>query len=1095
MLLNPKVKVIKTALALLCMGMACSAPLAAQSVPPSAFAEMRWRLAGPFRGGRTLSAVGVPGNPSVFYSGAVGGGIWKSTDAGTTWQPVFDAPAGGQTQPIASIGAIAVAPSNPSVVYAGSGEGDMRSDITYGNGMYKSTDAGKTWAHIGLDDSRQIGRIVVDAHNADIVLVAALGHAYGPNHQRGVFRTTDGGRNWSQVLYKDDDTGAIDLALDPQDGKTVYASLWQTRRPPWNVYPPSNGPGSGLYKSSDGGLTWRPLQGNGLPSEGLGHIGIAVAPSDARRIYLIVDAQQGGLYRSDDAGANWVRADSEKRIWGRGWYFGGVTVDPKSPDTVFVSNTSVYKSTDGGHSFTAFKGAPGGDDYHTVWISPEDSLRMAISSDQGSIVSLNGGQTWSSWYNQPTGQFYHVSVDHRFPYWLYGAQQDSGAMTVPSRSNFAAPSERDWHPVGVGGESGMIVPDPADSNIVFGGTVSRYDLATGQEQDVSPATDAAGLSGTAAVKNAPFRNTWTLPLAFSPADPHKLYFAHQSLFRTINQGKTWEEISPDLTRENPSVPSTLDPMTARSGLASPRKGVIYSIAPSPLDANLIWVGTDDGLVHRTVDDGRHWQDVTPAALTPWSKVGSIEASRFAKNTAYAAIDRHRLEDLRAYVYRTRDGGRHWQPASQGIPEGAYVNVVREDRERAGLLYAGTELGMFVSFNDGDAWQPLQLNLPAASVRDIAATGDDLVIATHGRAFWILDDVTPLRQLQQSRGWLGESAHLFQPQTAFRVRPGSEQGTPYPPEIPHGENPPPGGVIDYYLPESPASNAATSLTPQGVSLEIIDSAGAVARRFASDDHIPPVDEKTLDIPMYWIHPAKILSAGPGMHRFVWDLHYAAGPSPAKRPGRREVVGPWAVPGRYTVRLAARGQRYEQPLLLKIDPRLKTSEAAGCGQSTPSATSPCPNLQKQFAAAQRALSASSEIAAALAQESKLSQQLESLKSKANASANLSAGLEKFKQQMVFVAGRPAEGFGSATQALDLDRTSLRHLQTAFAEIESAIESADATPTPERLSALANDISTLKTTMARWRELLARGLPRLNAQLRDAGFEELRAASTSP
>ena len=1106
--LNPKIKAIKVAMALLSLGLACSAPLAAQAVPPSAFAELRWRLVGPFRGGRTLSAVGVPGSPSVFYSGAVGGGVWKSTDSGTTWQPVFDGPAGGNRQPIASIGAIAVAPSNPSVVYAGSGEADMRSDITYGNGIYKSTDAGKTWAHIGLEDSRQIGRIVVDPHNPDIVLVAALGHAYGPNRQRGVFRTTDGGRNWNQVLYKDDDTGAIDLALDPRDAKIVYASLWQTRRPPWNVYPPSNGPGSGLYKSTDGGVTWRPLSGNGLPSEGLGHIGIAVAPSDARRIYLVVDAKEGGLYRSDDAGASWIRADSEKRIWGRGWYFGGITVDPKDADVVFVSNTSVYKSTDGGHTFTAFKGAPGGDDYHSVWISPEDSMRIAISSDQGSIVSLNGGQTWSSWYNQPTGQFYHVSVDHRFPYWLYGAQQDSGAMTVPSRSNFAAPSERDWHPVGVGGESGMIVPDPGDPNIVFGGTVSRYDLASGQEQDVSPAIDAGGLSGNASFKNTPFRSTWTSPLAFSGADRRKLYFGHQSLFRTINGGKSWDEISPDLTRENPAVPSTLDPITARSGLASPRKGVIYSIAPSPLDPNLIWVGTDDGLIHRTTDDGRHWQNVTPAALTPWSKVGAIEASRFDKNTAYAAIDRHRLEDLHAYIYRTRDGGRHWQPASQGIPDGAYVNVVREDRERAGLLYAGAELGMFVSFNDGDAWQPLQLNLPVASVRDIAATGDDLVIATHGRAFWILDDVTPLRQLRQGRNWLSESAHLFQPQTAIRVRPGSEQGTPYPPETPHGENPPPGAIIDYYLPGLALSNASAPParqveSPQVVTLEIIDSSGTVARRFASDDHVPPVDEKTLDIPMYWIHPAKALSAEPGMHRFVWDLHYASGLSGNRRPGRREVVGPWAVPGRYTVRLSANGQRYEQPLLLKIDPRLMSREASGkaageaavCGQRSPGAPSPCPNLQKQFAAARRALSASAEIATALAQEARLTKQLDGLQSKAKGNAVITAALQKFKERVVLIAGRPSEGFGSATQALDLDRTSLRHLQTAFSEIESAIESADAAPTPERLSALANDIRTLQTTMASWHEMLSGELPRLNAQLRDAGFEELSAASTSP
>src|SRR6266581_4460131 len=474
----------------------------AQEINPSLFSEMRWRLVGPFRGGRSLTAVGVRGNPNLFYFGAVGGGVWKSDDAGTTWTPIFD------SQPIASVGAIEVAASDPNIIYVGSGEADMRSDITYGNGVYKSSDGGRTWRHIGLEDSQQIGRILIDPANPDIVFVAALGHAYGANSQRGVFRTTDGGKNWSRVLYKDDDTGAIDLAFDPADSRVIYAALWQTRRPPWNVYPPSNGPGSGLYKSSDGGSTWQQLQGNGLPAEGLGRIGIAVAPSDRNRVYLIVDAKEGGVYRSDDAGKSWRRTDGEQRIWGRGWYFGGITVDPKNPEIVFVANTSVYKSTDGGKSFTAFKGAPGGDDYHSVWISPEDSLRMIVSSDQGTIVTLNGGRTWSSWYNQPTAQFYHVAADRRFPYRIYGAQQDSGAMAVPSRSNFAGISERDWHPVEVAGESGSIAPDPKDDNTVFGGTVSRYDLRTTQNQNISPTLGRPG----------PFRHTWTLPLAFSPSN-------------------------------------------------------------------------------------------------------------------------------------------------------------------------------------------------------------------------------------------------------------------------------------------------------------------------------------------------------------------------------------------------------------------------------------------------------------------------------------------------------------------------------------------------------------------------------------------------
>ncbi len=985
----------------------------AQEINPSLFSEMRWRLVGPFRGGRSLTAVGVRGNPNLFYFGAVGGGVWKSDDAGTTWTPIFD------SQPIASVGAIEVAASDPNIIYVGSGEADMRSDITYGNGVYKSSDGGRTWRHIGLEDSQQIGRILIDPANPDIVFVAALGHAYGANSQRGVFRTTDGGKNWSRVLYKDDDTGAIDLAFDPADSRVIYAALWQTRRPPWNVYPPSNGPGSGLYKSSDGGSTWQQLQGNGLPAEGLGRIGIAVAPSDRNRVYLIVDAKEGGVYRSDDAGKSWRRTDGEQRIWGRGWYFGGITVDPKNPEIVFVANTSVYKSTDGGKSFTAFKGAPGGDDYHSVWISPEDSLRMIVSSDQGTIVTLNGGRTWSSWYNQPTAQFYHVAADRRFPYRIYGAQQDSGAMAVPSRSNFAGISERDWHPVEVAGESGSIAPDPKDDNTVFGGTVSRYDLRTTQNQNISPTLGRPG----------PFRHTWTLPLAFSPSNPGQLYFSHQVLFRITNGGQSWEVISPDLTRENPGVPPNLDAITAKSGLASPRKGVIYSIAAGHRNASLIWVGTDDGLIHVTHDDGLHWQKVTPKQLTPWSKVGIIEASHFDPQSAYAAVDRHRLDDMRAYIYRTHDGGKSWQLAAKGIPQGAYVNVVREDWQRRGLLYAGTELGMYVSFNDGDEWQPLQLNLPVVSVRDIAVWQGDLVIATHGRSFWVLDDISPLQQLEAQMA--GEAAHLFKPRGALRVRPGTDQGTPYPPEIPHGENPPDGAILDYYL----KADAAAPVT-----LEILDSTGGLVRRYASDEKTPPVEEKSLDIPMYWIHPEKQLADKAGMHRFVWDLHYVPLARPAERrpvsSSRRRGQGPWAPPGQYEVRLTVNGKTYSQPLALKMDPRVKATEA---------------NLQQQFTMAQQTATALAQATRASLQADAISKQVKDTQAKASGNAALSAALEQFSGRLLAMAGEAPEPYGAAVMRLSTDQSSLRHLVTALTEAESAVESADAAPTAEQQAAI--------------------------------------------
>ncbi len=1019
----------------------------AQPVAPSLFSDMRWRLVGPFRGGRSLSAVGVPGNPSLFYMGAVGGGVWRSTDAGNTWEPIFD------SQDIASIGAIAVAPSDPNVIYVGSGEADMRSDITYGNGVYKSTDGGRTWTHIGLEDTRQIGRILIDARDPDVAFVAALGHAYAANSERGVFRTTDGGKTWSRVLYKDDDTGAIDLAFDPQDSRVIYAALWQTRRPPWNVYPPSNGPGSGLYKSTDGGSTWQHLQGSGLPSQALGRIGIAVAPGDHNRVYLIVDAKDGGLYRSDDAGKTWSRADSESRIWTRGWYFGGITVDPRNPDILYVANVSTYKSVDGGKSFVAFKGAPGGDDYHSVWIAPEDSARMVLSSDQGTIVTLNGGQTWSSWYNQPTGQFYRVATDNRFPYWIYGAQQDSGAIAVPSRTDYASLTQQDWRPIDAGGESGAIAPDPLNPNILFCGAVSRYDLTTFQNQDVSPSTGREGN----------FRQTWTLPLAFSLADPHKLYFSHQMLFRTTNAGKSWDQISPDLTRENPDIPPNLDPITAGYGLATPRKAVIYAIAPSPLDANRVWVGTDDGLIHLTPDDGKHWANVTPPQLSPWSKVGIIDASHFDPETAYAAIDRHRLDDLHPYIYRTHDGGKSWQQVSKGIPEGAYVNVVREDPKRQGLLYAGTELGMYVSFNDGQDWQSLQLNLPIASVRDIAIHQNDLVIATHGRAFWVLDDVSPLHEIDPKLAT--EPAYLFQPQGTFRIRPGSDQGTPFPPETPHGDNPPSGAILDYYLKTAPS-------TP--VALEILDSQGAILRRYASDDKAPPVDEKSLQIPLYWIHPPQPLLAAAGMHRFVWDMHYASPlPPSATRSRRFGADGPWAPPGQYSVRLIVDRKAYTQPLELKVDPRV---------QATPA------DLQMQFEVAQKCTTAVAEISHASTQASSINEQAQRLELKTKDNPAINQALADLERRLAPIIGPLARGYGLAVIPLDTDQTSLRHLFAAFSELKSAVESADAAPTAEQLAALEKNKNALQSTISQWQQLLLRDLRTLNAQLKQAGLTEV-------
>ncbi len=864
----------------------------------SVFSNMRWRLLGPFRGGRVNGVAGVRQEPDTFYFGAVGGGVWKTTNAGRTWTPVFD------SQPFASIGAVAVAPSNPLVVYVGTGEADMRSQISYGNGMYRSSDAGATWTHLGLDGTRQISRVIVDPRNPDTVFVAALGHAYGANPERGVFRTRDGGRTWRKVLFKSDDVGAADLAFDPTDSKVVYASLWNTRRPPWSIYPPSYGPGAGVFKSTDGGDTWNQLT-NGLPTEGLGRVGLAVAPTNSRRVYAIVDAKAGGLYRSDDAGATWSLVSNEARTWGRGWYFCKVNVDPKNADTVYVSNTSVYRSTDAGKSWTAIKGAPGGDDYHQLWINPDDPKRMILGSDQGAVVTLDGAHTWSSWYNQPTAELYHVAADRRFPYWVTGSQQDSGSVGVPSRGSLAEISTHDWRPVCAGGESDYTAPDPLHPEILFGGRVTRCNVTTGEIVNVSP--ERMLPANTA-------RHTWTLPLVFSQADPHALYFSDQFLFKTTNGGESWTQVSPDLTREDPGAPPNLDAATTADAPEGKRRGVIYTIAPSPLRASTIWVGTDDGLIHVTDDDGTNWRNVTPPELTAWSKVVMMDASHFDVNEAYAAVDRHRLEDYEPHAYRTRDGGKTWRAITGGLPAGVYLQTLKEDTRRRGLLFAGTELGVFYSTDDGDHWQTLQLNLPPVSVRDLVIHDDDLIVATHGRGFWVLDDIEPLRQ--SSEAVFNADAFLFRPADAFITPPYSENGTPLPRDEPIAENPPYGAAIDYYL----KSNAKGPVT-----LEILSPAGETVRLYSSEEKPTPVDPNKLDIPASWVPTPEPLSAAEGVHRWFWDFRPPPPATNGQRAGGAAVFGgrgvPPVLPGDYTVKLTVGGKSYTQPLHLSADPRSK------------------------------------------------------------------------------------------------------------------------------------------------------------------------------
>ena len=903
------------------LALAATALAMAQPYAPELLADLTWRNIGPYRGGRTVAATGVAGQPNVYYMAANNGGIWKSTDYGHVWRAIFDA------QPTQSIGAIAVAPSNPDVLYAGSGEGLQRPDLSVGDGVYKSVDAGRTWQHLGLRDAQQIAAILVDPRDPNRVYVAAMGHPYGPNAERGVYRSTDGGAHWDKVLGSDENTGAIELAFDPKNSRTLYADLWSARLGPWENGA-FHGPGSGLFKSTDGGTKWTQLT-RGLPTfaQGLGRIGLGVAPSDGRRIYAMVDASDamGGVYRSEDAGLSWARVNSEPRIWGRGSDFAGVKVDPVNRDIVYVANTSTYRSLDGGVTFTAIKGAPGGDDYHTIWINPDNPRNIMLGADQGATITVNGGETWSSWYNQSTAQFYHVATDNRFPYWVYGGQQESGSAGVASRGDNGAITFRDWHPVGVE-EYGYVAPDPLHPGVIFGGKVSRFDEATGNVQQVGP----SALPGK-------YRFLRTAPLLFSTVDPHVLYLGAQMVLKTLNGGHSWQQISPDLSRATWQVPATVGVFTEQNQERGNRRGVVYTVAPSYRDINVIWAGTDDGLIHVTRDAGAHWRDVTPPELTPWSKISLLDAGHFDTATAYAAVNRIRLDDLAPYVYRTHDGGKSWTKVVLGLPTNAPVNAVREDPLRKGLLYAGTELGVFVSFDDGDHWQALMTGLPPSSVRDIVIHGNDLVAATHGRGFYILDDVTPLRQLTGAA--IGAPTFLFKPGSAYRIRRNQNTDTPLPPEEPAGKNPPDGAILHYFL-----------KTAGPATLEIFDASKTLVRRYTSAEQPDPIDP-TLNVPLYWLRPFQPLSGEAGLHRFVWDLH---GAPPAAlsheypisaiyRDTPREPLGPAVLPGVYTVKLTAGGVTLSQPLTVMMDPRVKTP-LTGLTQQFQLATKVCALIQE-------------------------------------------------------------------------------------------------------------------------------------------------------
>jgi len=878
-----------------------AAELLHAQVPATHYQELSYRLIGPFRAGRTVGAVGIPSQPNVFFMGVNNGGVWKTDDYGRTWSPIFD------SAPTGSVGDLAVSASHPDILYVGTGEGLHRPDLSVGDGMFKSVDGGKTWNFIGLEDVQQVARVIIHPSNPDEVFVAGLGHPYGPNEMRGVFRSRDGGQSWQKVLYINHNTGASQVEYDPQNPNKLYAVMWEHREGPWENASFS-GPNSGLYKSEDGGDTWTPLR-NGLPgpNQGLGRIGVGIAPSNPKRMYATVEArEEAGIYRSEDAGQSWKRVSTDGRTFSRGSDFAEIRVHPENPDVVFSANISAYRSDDGGLSWTAIKGAPGGDDYHRIWINPLQPDIMIFGVDQGATITVNGGRTWSSWYNQPTAQLYHIATDNQFPYWVYGGQQESGAIGVASRGDGGQITFREV--IGVGAdEYAFVAPDPKDPDIIFGGRLIKFNKKTGQSQFVGPET----------LRSGQYRTLRSVPLMFHPADSDALLFATNVLWRSTDRAQSWEIISPDLTRQKTEVPESIGDFRTPEMENMAARGVIYAIGPSPLDKDIIWAGTDEGLVHITRDGGKTWQEVSPP-LQSWDKVSIIDAGHFDTNTAYIAVNAIRKDDMRPHVYKTHDGGSTWVAITQGMHEMGPVNVVREDPYQSGLLFAGTEREVYFSVDDGAHWQSLRLNMPASSIRDLVIHENDLVVGTHGRSIWILDNIASLRELAAMNQ---QEAHLFTPPAAYQVRFNMFTDTPMPPEEPAGQNPPDGAIIDYFLPKD----------AQEVMLEIFTSDGELVRRYRSDDEPLSVDSTTLSHPTYWIRPDQILSSSEGHRRFVWDLNYSR-PEPARfsypiaaiyRRTAPVPRGLWADPGRYKVRLTVDGRSIEKALDLLPDPRISTS----------------------------------------------------------------------------------------------------------------------------------------------------------------------------
>jgi photosystem II stability/assembly factor-like uncharacterized protein len=1021
----------------------------AQTVPPELFNGLKWRLIGPFRGGRVVAVAGVPGDSTTFYFGSVGGGIWKTTDAGTVWTPIFDG------QPIASIGAVAVAPSDPKILYAGTGESDIRSDLSSGNGVYKSSDSGRTWIHIGLDDTRQISRIVIDPHDPNIVYVGALGHAYGPNQQRGVFKSTDGGMHWSKVLDQGPEIGISDLAICSGNPRVLFAGTWHTHRPPWSTYGPIDGPGGALYRSQDAGKSWTKLEGNGLPEGDWGRVGVDVS-SNCQRVYALVPAKKSGLYRSDDGGNTWTLANADPRLTSRAWYFSSITVDPQNADVIYMPNVALYRSEDGGKTISIVRGAPGGDDYHQLWVDPKNPSSLVLGTDQGTTISLDRGQTWSTWYNQPTAQFYHVITDNQFPYAVYGPQQDSGGAAVLSRTDAGQITPRNWFPAGPS-ESGYVALDPTDANIIYVsgtfGTAGRFNRHTGFSQDITP---WPAYAWDLPIDQRKYRAPWSPVLVSSGADPKALFYGTQYVLKTIDGGLHWEAISGDLTGAVPQTHKIQPAVPSNDEAKTLGYGVISTIAPSPIARAVIWAGSDTGLIHITKNGGKTWTNVTPPGLSNWSRISLIESSRFDPAVAYAAVDRSRLDDQAPYLYRTRDSGATWKLITEGIPHDAFARAIREDSQVRNLLFAGTELGVYVSFDGGDHWQSLQLNLPGASVRDLTIHGDDLIIATHGRSFWILDNITPLRQASAAKA---SGNFLYAPAEAIRIDNDSFVGTPLPPEEPTAENPPNGAMVDYFL-ASPA---------ESIVLEILDADKNLVRRFSSEDK--PPRHPSLPVAERWFPKPEILAKTPGMHRFVWNLTWGSsgGPPADEEADMRNPSGPKVPPGVYEARLTMDGRSQTQPLKVLMDPR---------SPATPQ------TLTAQFRLGKQIFDEASEARRALAEIHSVQRRLsEALQQSAAKPVQFKTDLSDAQSSLSQILANQ-ENSGMPSQGL---QDSYRGLTSALRVVESGDREAPA----QAVEVYQESSKQLRSRLSEWSTFKQTKLPIINQHLKEANLAPIDLA----